>query len=249
MLRVIILIMSINFSWANNISMTHEAKLNSKKNLSYNDFAHEFKGCPENSICAESVGQKFIHWHSFLEKIKNFSKQQKFLALKNYHKKHGIPLTFLLDFNRSRQFKAAYWNSRCLNHNKKNGTVILKGINFFKNPINDLKFDELIIVTNKNIPYKLPYEFQPILIKNKKIIFTVDYDDIYFYMSSSIEGKWKVENIHNKLISKAINYNQSVTCNKQYLVKDQWHSLQVCKKIWNEDIKKTQLIVYKRSCP
>lgn len=252
MFKIILMCILSTYAIADNFSKTHIEKLSKLKNITYEDLSHEFKGCPENSICSKSIGESFLHWDNFLKNISSLNMIKKLKALKNYQSKYGLPYQFLITENESKSFHAAYWSSRCRNHNLKNEDKILKGITFLKGkiPSNKLTFDEVKIQRkDKELKFKLPYENHPFLIKDDKLIFAMDFENNYFYMGSSKDGKWSIENIENKTISKAISDIEATICPVKDYTTTNFHSEIICKKIWNADLNKTEIVMISKSCP
>jgi hypothetical protein len=253
MKSTILLLLILNIAHANNISETHEAKLKKLKDLSYDDLAHEHKGCPENSICSEEMGKKFQNWNAFLKRLQKVKRSNWPKMINKYRTKHGIPFYFLVKQKDATKTKAVFWNSRCRNHNPKDGETILKGLGFFKNrpQAEHITFD---VVQRPGIKDKvktvhLPYGHQPLLIHKNKLIFTMDFEDIYFHMSADENGFWRALAVPSMEISTAMNYIETVQCPKNDFKPNEWHTQLVCKKIWNSDIRKSQMIQLTWSCP
>lgn len=252
MLRLIAFMIISTGVCAQNFSPTHVQKLDSKKeakkNLTYEDYAHEFEGCPENSICKESTGKVFKKWNELLKSIRFKTEKQKTSSIKKFYKKHGLPFSFLTIEKDIKNVEAAYWSSHCKIHNEKGKDRILKGITFLKksSPRTNITLDKARI---ENKVFVLPYEKRPLMILNNKVVFTMDFDDIYFYMSADEKGKWDFENISPNIVMTAINSIQRVECPDLTFSSTKFHSEQICKKIWNADLKKEQIIKMDISCP
>src|SRR5690554_6264957 len=55
-----------------NFTPAQEAMLDSKQGqVTYEDLAHEHRGCPANSVCSEQIGKKMKEWEDFMSGLKN----------------------------------------------------------------------------------------------------------------------------------------------------------------------------------
>ena len=75
---LIILLLGTAFNlWAQNFTPEHIEKLNKLKNITYEDLAHANKGCPENSLCSETMGIKIGQWQSMAQAWDKAQTQEK----------------------------------------------------------------------------------------------------------------------------------------------------------------------------
>lgn len=234
---------------ADNFSQTHMAKLDKLEKVDYDDLAHENKGCPENSICSPETAKKFIHWNNFLVKLSPLSRKQQVKKLNQYLSQSGLPVSFLAKEDDGKNIQGAFWSSRCRHHNLKDQTKIYKGLAFLKssNTPSSMQLDDATVIET-GVKYKLPYQHSPIMNWNDKLVYTLDFDSLFFHIGVDSKGLWEVLNIPSKEINLAIDHIQRVPCNKK-IKANIWHTELICKKIWNNKIKATQTLQMSWSCP
>src|SRR5690606_6035740 len=93
-----------------------QAPEEAKRELNWEDIAHENSGCPENSQCSKEMGKKMQDFKKFLDRTQdetNFTAQ-----LENYRLKNGIPIKFLMA-NEAPTLDPIVWDSRCEEHRTK----------------------------------------------------------------------------------------------------------------------------------
>lgn len=240
--------------FSQNLSPNQIEKLKAKNDISYEDLAHENKGCPENSICSAASGKAMKRWDKFLKSAQRHKDYTR--KLESYRQKHGLPITFLAKKEASIGIDPIFFNSRCAHHNPKDRpkSKVFKGIQFFKN---DPKSDSVLLgparlyADEKPIDFGLPYEETPIMIKDKKLIVPRDHENIYYHLSIDQSGKWSVSRPASKLLSKAMQETEDIACPKdEKELPNQGLFLKTyCKKIWNADLEKAQTIKLAWACP
>lgn len=251
-MKLLILFFSIAaslFAFAENFSERHKAKLEKLEKITYEDLIHENKGCPENSICSPLVGEKFLEWDQFLKRLIKIPRINRKDKLNPFLKKNGMPLHFLIAENEIKKPLGAYWNSRCRHHNQKDKSKVFKALGHLKSldMKSNIKFDSATIIETKS-NYQLPYQHQPIMIKDNKLIFTVDFDKAFFHLSVTTKGEIEAVNVGAKELQMALDNIQRVPCEKES-EPTMWHLEQMCKKIWNATLQTTQIVQMDWSCP
>ena len=240
-----LLILSIIFSTtatSQNFSNEHLEKLKRKQDISFSDLLHENKNCLENSICSKQNGKKLGLWKR-LNQTSSYKKVEKF------RKKNGLPIQFLVKSTHAKQLDPILFSSRCKNHNLKNQDKIYKAIMFLRNNPKNKNIALSSVynhVTKKS--YEVPYGDQPILLWKNKIYFVKDFEGLFFNMSIDDKGRWRVANIPQDLINKALRERQKSTCEK-VLKSNSYYQGSYCNKIWNADSKSLNTIEQSWSCP
>ena len=210
--------------------------------IKFEDLKHPNKGCLENSICSKHNGLMINKWRKLKDK-----KTQK---IEQFRQIEGLPIQFLTKKENFLSLDPVAFKSRCKQHNSKNtNQQIFKAITFLRNnpKSNKLIFTK-VLRRKKNISYEIPYGEQPLLLKDNKVFFVRDFEDIYFNMSVSQDGMWKVENLDSKIIKSAILYKEPSKC-KRMLNNNEYFSSSYCLNIWNTNTKKTEQIEVSWSCP
>jgi len=232
------------------ITPTHEKKLQGKKEITYEDLQHENLGCPENSECSKTSGLLLKSWSNYIENtnIKNIHKK-----IESFRKKYGIPILFLTTDASKKTVDPILWNSRCEHHNPKEkiGTIY-KGMKFFRNnPKSKLiKLVPVKVLTGKNAGkiFELPYGEQALLFLENKLITITDYEEKFYTLSISENGKWTVINLLGKLKDKALLEKTSIEC-KVKTKPDEYFLNSYCTEIWDADQKATVQVEQMWSCP
>lgn len=212
---------------------------------------HPNVGCPINSICSKSMGMRIADWESTLAKV---TEKTKVKILKSYLKDKGIPLEFLSKKTTKESLDPVMWNSRCKLHNPRNPNKnIYKSIQFLKSiPDNkDMVFKKLNLYDEGEIlSYNIPQNSYPVLIQNNKLIMTEDYDDTYYQLGVSPEGKVSIENFPYSLIKNALNKNVKDTkCPDKMEFDNDYFVKTYCHKIYDIDTDKLKTIQVAWSCP
>lgn len=232
----------LNFAFANSVT---------DPILEFKDMQHEFPGCPINSDCSKRNGEKIKHWESFIEKL---SEKNKVKKLKTYLTSHGLPLEFLSQKKSKIALDPILWNSRCKNHNPKNpNNNILRALKFFKEipTTKHAVFTPVIIYEGtKEHKYQIPYQDQVVLLNGDQIITLKDYDDFYYQLSVSQDGKLNIENISPTMINTALDKKITETkCPTQMSYKKDYFLKSYCQKVYDIKSKKLKIIQYGWSCP
>ncbi|MEX1100208.1 MAG: hypothetical protein WEB87_07270 [Bacteriovoracaceae bacterium] len=238
-----------------NFSQKQLAKFKIKKDLTYEDLAHENPGCPENSICSEEMGKKMIKWNEFAKKLKEKKRPGK--ALDEFRRKNGLPVSFLATKDSALSLDPILYTSRCEHHNPKDANkTVYKGIQFFRNnpQSKSALFDSVIVYDGSSRRrYQVPYEDAPLMIKDQNVVVVQEYDELFYHLAISADGKWKALNLSPQDISKARQTLENAQCpdeeSGQKIDIGANHLKNYCKKIWNKDLKKEQLIRLVWSCP
>lgn len=238
-------------SFTNNssaLSTRHLERLKNKKDITYDDLAHENIGCPENSECSPSNGKKLETW---LKILKGYSKDPKVLSIKleRHRKKTGLPINFLSHDTQpmKQSLDPVIWDSRCRHHNIKDQTKIIKGLKFFRNNPKSKSVIFTKVFIGKDV-YEIPYGDQPLMIWRDGLIVIKHYDDYLYHLSISSDGKWKVVHVPPKLIKKGRISKSNTQC-KERAKPNEYFLGTYCSKIWNEDKKDYELVEQQWPCP
>ncbi|MFZ8932731.1 MAG: hypothetical protein ACO20H_02070 [Bacteriovoracaceae bacterium] len=207
-------------------------------------------GCPLNSECSEKAGYLWNKWMLILE-LKD--SKQKFAKLSQFVKQHGIPFkTWHLPTEKRNEDKIL-WDSHCKNHRSPQKDILLADI-FLKNLTTSKTtiYNQAYMIDNsgKLISFKTPRDYTPTLIKNKKLIFTMEEEGHYYSLHISDKDEFKV--------SKPIKSEQGiyeVRCPKglienfdKFEVPENLYTSKFCHSIWNADKNKFSTILMGWSC-
>lgn len=240
------ILISSNYSMA--FTKKHLDRLKNKKDITYDDLAHENPGCPENSECSAANGIKISKW---LKTLKAYSQDPKVLSIKleRYRKKNGLPINFLaFDSKELKQsLDPVIWDSRCRHHKQKGSNKVIKGMQFFRNNPKTNHIALTKVKTNGKV-YEIPYGDQPLMIWKKGLILIKDYEDFLYHLSVSESGQWKVVYLPPRIIKKGRISKSSSQCSKKTLA-DTFFLGSYCSKIWNEDTKDYVVIEQQWACP
>lgn len=235
----------------------------------------EFPGCPENSICSKEQGHKYIEY----KKILNQSYKLKNPALVNsFIKEKGAPLTGwikstpnkLNDASKLPNFLMSVYDSPCSAHrppvktqksykkietNVENENLNLEAVFtseiFLTKKIPSEFIPHYVFLLNKgNITkYISPLKNIPFLIKNKSLLFLMEYDGIYFHYNLSMNNdlsidfnKYKTPEIMDTSCSKDL-INAFKSTNESSL-----YEFYNCKSIWDESERNYKEILFGISC-
>lgn len=236
------------------MSQQHIQKLEQKEKITYRDLVHENYGCPENSICSEQMGKKMERWENFVKKLANSpGKTEK---LEAFRKKHGLPMAFLARKESALALDPVLFASRCELHNPKDRKkTVYKGIQFFRNDpqSQSAMFDPVFVFgpdKNEKLVYQVPYEEAPIMLEGKNLVLAREYDNFFYYLSVSPEGKWKVVRPSEEHLKTALRRFADVDCPAQEKnLNKETHLKTYCKSVWNSKTKQNQTLRLAWSCP
>lgn len=234
------------------------------------DFDHQFKGCLENSECDLAMGLQLTRWKDLLSKIGDekveASKRAPYIEL--FRAKYGIPVEFYTLQKSQQGFKPMLFDSPCKEHNPKEGPKILKGTAFVKSlskekavvwrdqvqievPTGELLLPQPVMVYEGATvdTYQLPLGDQPMYIKNKDVHVLREEDGFFYMLQVSLNGDWKIESVDSAKLSKWEDHRSEVTCPKDKKKLDfRVFGIEFCKTVWNEDLKKTQVVKMHQGC-
>lgn len=200
----------------------------------------EIPGCPINTYCTEEQGLALLEWEKRLAQIE-----------KNKYK-NSSQKTFPLLILKTKDKNFVQWKSGCRIHNPKNPNKrIYKTLGLFQKTIDDQGFDPIKVYhSDKAYTYYVPYQAKPLFIKNEKLVFLQEYNDIFYYIMIGKNGDIKVQNQPLTLIKKAQRLAiENVKCPDKLSIDESKHSQTYCEKILDLDTNKLKLIQYPFSCP
>lgn len=233
----------------------------SKKDLSYQDLAHKYSGCPENSGCNARAASDLKKWHELIKKISN--KKNPHVELAKYAKKNGILAPMLGSEDATELFNGIIWTSPCEIHNKRKNKIRLvdtfvkkatkEHISLHSNgkditwPVDkNLWADPIYILDAKGElqSYFAPRGLKPLYFSNKSLFFLMDSDsDIFFKLKIDSSGTWSIAN-NNDIPKEAFEVDKNITCPKtlestDFIAPvDQAYRGSFCDQIWDEQHKK-----------
>lgn len=241
---------------AQNITPKQIAQLKGKTDITYDDLAHENQGCPENSLCSKEMGIKMKRWKKFMEKMASENSKRPSRAaakIESFRAQYGLPVAFLADKESVLSIDPILFSSRCAHHNpKEKSQTTYKAIQFFKNnPASQAaRFDPATLYEkNNNKAFLLPYEETPIMIDKGALVLSREHEDFFYHLAIDKDGKWKVVSPKKSDLSKALENMENAECPKELVEKSKDHLKMYCKKIWNADEKKAQVVRLAWACP
>lgn len=245
---------------AQNITAKQKEILKNKTQISYEDLAHENPGCPENSICSPQMGKKMEKWNSFVKGLGGVdapdNKIEPAKKIEAFRKKHGLPVPFLAKEDSIIALDPILYNSRCTAHNPKNKkNTLFKALQFFRNDPETAAamFDPVFVYEKDETSgkvYRTPYEEPPIMIFNQSLIVPREHENLFYYMSISPKGEWKVVEPTKARLKRALSVSENADCPEDESASPGENHLKFyCKRIWNADTEKAQLVRLAWSCP
>lgn len=229
--------------WSNNSSSTAPTQLD--------ELLHENKGCPINSFCSKTAGEKRLNFEKL---IKQLNANSNIDALRKFHKEHGLPIQFLTTQKAKQSMDPILWSSRCDFHNPRNPNQnIFRAEKFFKVfP----KSDQVILTPinvytgNKKITYHIPYGDQVSFIKNDQLILLKDYDDFYYQIAVNTNGSFEVVNHSLTLTNMALERKiPDIKCPEEMSIDKNYFSKTYCSKMLDIDTNDLKIVQYAWSCP
>lgn len=244
-MKTILLIIFSTSLFSQNLTTKQIERLKVKKEITYEDLAHENPGCLENSACTEEMGALFGAFTKALESKNNVSN------LKRFHSKFGLPLNH---FTRDTDEETVFFSSRCRQHNPKEGIKTVEAYRFLKKLENDDKhiFEKAELLNAKNEVEKtftIPLRDTPYYIKNGKLIIMKEFEDFHYYLAIKSNGSFEPIEPKQSDLKTAFKYSentQECPINKE-LRADFIGSY--CRKIYNFDKNQVQEIRIDWACP
>jgi hypothetical protein len=225
---------------SNNFTDEHIQKLKQKREITFGDLLHVNPGCLENSLCSKENGKRILAWR----------KNKTIKDIEAFRKKIGLPIQTLMLAKDTKTIDPIIYNSRCNQHNPKNQTQkIFKTILFLRNNPGSKKLVFTTVLNKDNgVSYDIPYGEQPLYMKDNRLHFVNDFEDLIYGLSIDKNNKWRALEISPTEISKALSVKEEVKCQKS-LKQTQFFQGSYCSKIWNVDTKKTIIVEQSWSCP
>lgn len=237
------------------------------ESLSYEDFKHHHKGCPESSICSKQMGNKHQKFKKFISRMARKTNRKKVInELNKYLQKNGLPIKLLAKKDVFKEFEPIMWNSACPNHNptkKKNITIYQTLVYANRTGQDKLKvkvgnktkklkigpeamMDKAYLLDNDQ-QYILPHKLRPLYMKDNEMIVLKNFEDFYFGLSISPDGKWKVVD-HLPAIKSFYQNRQEVKCPKDYAITENYFKGRFCQKVYDLNTKKYKVVSLPWSC-
>jgi hypothetical protein len=177
---------------------------------SYEDFAHEFKGCPENSTCDELNGKRLLQEVNFFKSIKDLPRAERFKKLQLFYDENGISLSFLMKKQLTDVIKPILFQSHCKEHDPK---VLKEHIYKSQLFVTNISYTNLFIKKeNETIKYKLdtdlylnplivkngnkiqtiysPQEASFLMMENDTALFLIEKEEVYFILAINEKGSF-----------------------------------------------------------
>ncbi len=237
----------------------------------FEDYEHQFKGCPENSECDQVMGLQMGRWKELVSKLKkdSMSNSKKVQFLELFRSKYGIPAEFYTHYKSQQGFKPFLFNSPCKEHNPKEadkkiyrGTAFLQSLSDkeaviwrdqtrIEVPVGELFIPQTISIYFPDgvKKYQLPLMEQPLFIKNKDLYVLREDDDFFYMLKINPQGSWKIEDFDFSKLSEFEEKRQNITCpvDKTKASEDAF-AIEFCKTIWDADLKQTLTVKMRQGC-
>lgn len=222
-----------------------------KYNKALDVMVHEYPGCPINSYCSEDSGKLILKWEKMINSISPKNKHKK---LKAFLSEQGLPVEFLTTKESKVPLDPVSWNSRCKIHNPKNpNNNIFKAFKFFNNSPKSKHtiFTPVTLYDGvKKINFEIPYQDQIVLIKNNQAVLLKDYDDFYYQLGITPDGKYSIVNLPYKVVKKALSKKiKEVKCPDKMDIDNKYFAKTFCQKVLDLDTNTLKTIQYGWSCP
>lgn len=237
---------------------------------SIEDFDHQYKGCPENSECDQTMGLQLSRWKELVKKLQKETaaqKQAQFLEL--FREKYGIPTEFYTTQKSDQGFRPVLFDSHCREHRPKDQERILKGTAFIKSlskdkaivfrdqsvlevPVGELLTPQKVDVLygTEVISYYLPLGDQPLFIKDKKLHILKEDEGLFFLLVIGPQGDWKVRAMDFTKLSQFEENRSEVPCPKELIISpNKAFNTAFCKTVRDADQNKNVIVQLKLGCP
>lgn len=234
------------------------------------DYEHHFKGCLENSECDQVMGLQLTRWNDLVKKLRDDVEEpvKKFQLLELFRDKYGIPVEFYTLQKSQQGFKPLLFNSSCKSHNPNSGEKILRGTSFLKSlskdkamvwrdqtqievPVGEIIVPQPVFVyrDKKVTQYQLPINDQPLFIRNGELYILREENDLFYFLSVSSSGDWKIQNIDMTRLSEWSEHRSETPCPKDSHRADvKYFEHEFCKFIWDEDLKNKVIVKMHKGC-
>jgi len=208
---------------------------------------HKNPGCPENTLCSKSFGEKRTKWKRALK-----SK----IGLKAFTAKYGSPLQYWSIKTTQAKRNSAHWDSQCFRHHGKNISLMLSETFAKKYSELNLKQDDfvgktIVKIGNKFVKFpRIPFD-SPVAIKNKALVFNKEEDGIYYSLSLFRNGVVKAHKrtLDPKLLPKNIKCSEEMTREFAKLkAPNGLYESSYCRAVWDEDKKVFRPLILGWSC-
>ena len=232
---------------------------------------HIHKGCPTNSSCSSKMGKLLNQWKNVLKL--SVSKKNGWIGLERFKEKNGLPLEFWSSRVQKGEGEIVQWDSPCKNHNPetkldKEGKAlptafdpIMISMAFMKNINKKEKellsqgsyfFRKAFTLNSKNkiTAFNIPRNSLPQGIQKGRLLFSQQREGVYFSFTISPNGAIKLRpflELKNPPQSSDCPKELNEEFAKQKLPKELYLG-SYCQKIWNEQSRKYQPIIYGWSC-
>lgn len=242
------------------------------KSLTYQDFAHPNKGCPENSDCDEVMGKLLDKWKKLAERWESdLPRSTKVKEMQLQLSQFGWPVEFYVKSQAKSGLNPILLSSTCSLHNPKDkpndriwrgqafvrgteGELVLfsRGDTEFKIKQADLFHLRPVIVYENDQPPKkffLPIEENPIYLEKGKLQVVVESEGVYAMLGIPTDGLWEVHLSPESGLSEYFEDRTDVDCPKDAAKTEApWFQFTHCQKLMNKDTGKAVVAQYFSAC-
>ncbi len=240
------------------------------KTMTYDDFEHPNMGCPENSLCEKEMGLHRKKWLTLLRDIRDKSLPEKIKVkrLEEFRRKHGIPVGFLAQKTQEKDLWKILWSSECRWHRtEKLEDKVFYGNAFVSELSKDVAFvrygekvskvtvdenfqlDPITVYSGKKTyHYYAPKGEIPLYLQKGKLVFLRDDEEVFYGLEIAPSGKWKITSSENKNQSRFFAGSEDTKCPEEVKPLKPFYQSHFCRKIYNIDTKKFDIIQYSWSC-
>lgn len=242
------------------------------KSLTYQDFAHPNKGCPENSDCDEVMGKLLEKWKKLAERWEtSLPRSIKEKEMQTQLAQLGWPVEFYVKSQAKSGLNPILFSSQCSLHNPKDKPTdrIWRGQAFVKGTEKDMilfsrgdtefkiKQGELlhlrpvVIFEADQAPkkYFLPIHESPVYLQKEKLHVVVESEGVYAMLAIPTEGLWEVHLTPESGLGTYFDDKSDVKCPKEALAPEApWFQHTHCEKIMNKDTGKMVIAQYFSAC-
>ncbi len=241
--------------------------------LTYADFAHAHKGCPENSECGPEMGRLLQEWTARTERWRSptVPTAQKLKEIREQLRTQGWPVEFFTKPAAQNGFAPVQFNSSCSHHNPKDNVgkitrgqafikglekdhvVVSRGDTEYKVRLGDLMALQPVDIHREDsatVRYYLPLDERPAFLEKGRLQVLAEANELYVVLSIGVDGPWEVSLPPERSLAPYFEERQEIACPKDAPTPlAPWFQRTYCQKLWDKEAKKTVIAQFYWACP
>lgn len=243
-----------------------------KENLSYEDFEHPNKGCPENSECDELMGKLLASWKKLTERWDSgVAAATKLAEMRKQLMQQGWPVEFLVKSQARSGLNPVLFGSACPEHNPKASPQdkIWRGLGFIKGTDKGhivfsrgdtefkikqgelLQLRPVVVHSEGAAPrtFFIPLDETPAYLAQGKLWSLIESENIYVLIGAPLDGAWELALPPETGLSELFEDRSDVACPKDAKTAElPWFPKTHCQKLLDKDAGKEVVVQYFQSC-